>query len=124
MGRRYVKSVGRSSNCPVAMSAARVVTPTDSTLSRVVGSLNLAMPHTSLSSTRDSAIPKAILPAGPVIRIFSSLSNVGLFLRIFGADCLQRCQQCIESVFENGVIVRRGLQRLDERLVGPVAGPE
>ena len=59
------------------MSAVRVVTPIDSTASRVVGSPNRAMPHTSLSPTRDCAIPKAIRPAGPVMRIFSSLSMDG-----------------------------------------------
>ena len=55
---------------------ARVVTPSDSTLSRVFGSLKRAIPHTSLLVARDLTKGKAIWPAGPVIRIFLSLSMV------------------------------------------------
>ena len=69
-----MKSVGKVLKSPVPMSHRRVVTPTASTRSLDSSSLNRAIPHTSLSLPSDSAMGKAICPAGPVMRIFSSRS--------------------------------------------------
>src|SRR5579862_1101276 len=57
------------------MSSARVVTPSASTSSRAAASPNREIPQTSLSEASVRARPKAIRPAGPVIRIFSPLST-------------------------------------------------
>src|SRR5690348_11879570 len=71
---RYVKSVGRSPKSPSPMSATRVVTPRASTSARAAGSPNREIPHTSFSPVSVLASPKAIRPAGPVMRTFSPLS--------------------------------------------------
>src|SRR5262249_36604804 len=70
-----VKSSGRSAKRPLAMSTARVVTPSASTFARVAGSEKRAMPQTSFARASDRVRPYAIRPAGPVIRIFSPVSN-------------------------------------------------
>src|SRR5690606_24816920 len=53
------------------------------------------MPHTSLSFARYSASGKAIWPAGPVRRIFSSLSAMGSALREVGVSGLDEASEAV-----------------------------
>ena len=71
-----VGEIGRKvAEVGVAEIDARVVTPSASTSSRDAESEKRAMPQTSLSGASILAMPCAMRPAGPVMRIFSSLST-------------------------------------------------